>query len=426
MIRVIALRILESFFRRPWRNLLPMVLFMVLGLIYVLTKTPEYMTTGVLHVQDGSVLNSLTEIGDTGYAWVTPAQATMDQVTELLQTDSFVRALISQTALEEEMSKGPDEVWETMELVREDVWAESTGDTNVAFTATHTDPVVSLQLTEAAIETYLQFNINRSQADSTAARDFFTQLVSEYEAEKDAATQELSDYLLLHPEPIRGDRPAIEELQITNLTTDVVLAQERWQDARGKDEAARLAVAQSDQDIRQTYRVIDTPRLPEKPNNTSKKSMAVSLVAFTVVGGLLSVLSIIAGALIDRTFRYPVDVHQILELPVLAAVPVGEVYERTVEQEQFAYRMPTQEEINAQRKRARLIPLVEPPTLIIMPDEVNEIERITRERNRHGTNATTYGGQERVHANGFADRNVAPNTGFEDLPTTVLGRGGDR
>ena len=429
MFRVVALRLLEAFFRRPWRTILPIILFTILGVVYYVTKVPMYFTVGVMNVNEEIELGALTQINETGYAWVTPAEATMEQIGELMQTDSFVRAIISATPLENQMSGPIEEVGQLMEEVREGVWVESRGPNQLAIVASWDDAVTTHTLVESTVESYLLWHIRNGLLQTSAAEQFFTDTLSQYKSDLDETRKELEDYLLVHPEPLRGERPAIEKLQISSLQSNINLAEQRYVGALGKEENARVAAATTESVVRQRYQVVDEPRMPELPE-TSKKQAVITVLVFSVVGTLISILTVVGSAVLDRSFRFPVDVVHTLELPVLAAVPTGEIYERTTEK--FAYAAPDPVETRqASHRRARLIPLVEPPTLIIMPDEAeNELARIANERNRHGTTAeqhrNPYGGQERQHANGFTNGHVDSNPRIEDLPTTVLGRGSNR
>jgi hypothetical protein len=72
--------------------------------------------------------------------------------------------------------------------------------------------------------------------------------------------------------------------------------------------------------VRQTYILIDAPELPDKPE-ISTRQIAINLAVFLLVGIVLSSVAIVGSALLDRTFRFPFDVTQNLELPVLAAIP---------------------------------------------------------------------------------------------------------
>lgn len=319
MLRLVILRLLESYFRHRWLYLLPIVLMTAAAIAYYLMIKPVFIARGVFYVQQESLLTSITSLRDAGYTWETPAQNTSGEFSELLQTDAFVRSVIERTALEEEMSKGTEIVEETIENVRENVWLSTLGDNQIRVQARHESPILAQQLVAATFDTFLQWKINADRNEGQVAADFLVGLVADYKVELDNARQTLNEYLIAHPEPIRGDRPAIEELEIRRLESEITLAQDRYSSALDKDEDARLSVAQAANAIRQTYFLIDAPEIPTEPG-TSLKEIVINMLIFVVVGMILSIVGIVGGALLDRTLRFPIDVNYGLRLPVLTEI----------------------------------------------------------------------------------------------------------
>jgi len=56
-------RLLETFFRRKWLYLLPLVPFIALGVLTVLTTEPSYRSTAVVRVKLDTVLGQVTSDG---------------------------------------------------------------------------------------------------------------------------------------------------------------------------------------------------------------------------------------------------------------------------------------------------------------------------------------------------------------------------
>lgn len=321
MVRLVVLRILESYFRHRWLYLLPIVFMSILGAVFVLLTKPTYTAKGVLYVETQSYLASLTDVRDSGASWwTTPAQAVNEEISELLQTDAFVRAIIQRTSLEERMDEGSSTVEIIIEETRENVWPTPLGNNQLQVNAVHEDPEVAYQIVTAVIEGYLQWRVNADLAESEVAQEFFTTLIETYSADLSAAREAMRSYLAAHPVPLRGDRPGDEVLEISRLQAEIDLAASRYATALNKEEETRLAMAQIESDARQTYFLIDAPTIPEKPD-TSLKSMAVSGGIFMVIGIFLSGALIVGAAILDRSFRFPIDVWHRLDLPLLTMVP---------------------------------------------------------------------------------------------------------
>jgi uncharacterized protein involved in exopolysaccharide biosynthesis len=321
MARLIALRLLESYFRHRWLYLLPVVLLLAAGVAYYsFFAEPVYIVRGVLYVQPTSLLESLLAVSNEPFTSLTPADATASEIDELLQTRAFVRAVIANTDLEARMGESEQVVEETLEEAREAVWAEAQGKNQVMIAAAHEDPLIAFQLSQGMVDSYIQWRVNSDREESAAAQAFFAELISGYQADVDRERDALRAYLDTHPAPFRGERPASEQLEIDRLEGAISLAQSRHSSALDKEEDARLAMAQAEGNVRRTYYLIDAPTLPVEPI-TSLRRVARNVAIFGGVGALLSVVGIVGGALLDRSVRFPLDLEQTTKVPVLAMVP---------------------------------------------------------------------------------------------------------
>jgi hypothetical protein len=292
----------------------------IFGAIYFFVRERTYISSGVLFTEQSTLLSSLTAIQNEGYSWNTPAQDTTNQISDLIKTDAFVRAVIGETDLEAEMSKGDAVVADTISEVRKRIWATVAGTNQVEVSAAHPDPRVAFQLAQATIDTFIQWKINLDRIDSATAGDFFQDLIQVYQSDVEEAQQALRSYLEAHPEPVRGSRLDTEELEIQNLQAELDLAGTRLAQAMNKAEDARLAEAKIESTIQQKYTVVDAPNIPDKPH-TSRRQLAMNAAVFLAAGVLLSGIAVVGATVFERSFRLPVEVRQALALPVLAVVP---------------------------------------------------------------------------------------------------------
>ncbi|MBE2224362.1 MAG: lipopolysaccharide biosynthesis protein [Anaerolineae bacterium] len=320
MVRLILVRLLESYFRHRWLYLLPIVIMIIAATVFTLTKEPLYLTEGVLHVNRDSLINSLTIDTNNSFSWQTPAEQKTTEINDLLKTDAFIRAIVSQTDLESEMSGGSETIKTVLTDVRDAVWVKPEGNDQLLISATYKDPNITHQLVNAIVDNYVNWQINVQVTESANAQEFFKDLTQEYKSDLEYAQQELDGYLLSHPEPERGSRPQIEQVQISRLESEVQMAADRYVSSIRNEELARLAIIQAENTIKQSYFLVDAPKIPTSPE-TSLRAIAANALLFVVVGVLISGVGIVGGALLDRSFRVPLDVNQLLNLPVLATVP---------------------------------------------------------------------------------------------------------
>lgn len=320
MVRLVLLRLLESYFRHRWLYLLPIALMIPLAVLFILSGTSEYYASGRMFVEKQSLLASLTSSTSEGSWWLTPAQITRGELEELLATQAFVRSAVQKTDLEAKMAGGPAMMDEAFDEFRSSLSMSPIGDKLIEIGALNEDPRLAQQIVVATMEAYVQWKINTDYQESVAAQNFFANLITPYQDELQRARDELRSYLEAYPDPVRGDRPVDEQMEIARLQAQLESAEQKVNETLKAEEDARLALTKAESVVRQTYQVIDTPQLPDRPSS-GLRDRAVRGVIFPAVGLILGVVAIVLGALLDRTMRFPIDVRYSLELPVLAVVP---------------------------------------------------------------------------------------------------------
>jgi capsular polysaccharide biosynthesis protein len=320
MARLIILRILDSYFRHRWLNLLPIVIMIGLASASFTLAEPQYVSRGRLYVQKSSLLPSLTQLPSDGYTWRTPTQIALSEFQELVQTEAFVRSIIQKTDLEANMSGGSEAVKQTIDQFRLELSLQQVGDSVIEIAVTNKTPKFAQQLAAATIDAYTIWKLNGDQQESAVAQSFFRDVLPGYQGNLQKAREALKTYLEAHPAPLRGERPAQELLEIAQFQSTVDVATRRVENALEKEESARLAQAQAESSVRQDYLLIDAPTLPINPE-TSLRQRLIGPLIFVIVGIILTIVCVVGGALLDRSFRFPLDVLTSLDLPVLALVP---------------------------------------------------------------------------------------------------------
>jgi capsular polysaccharide biosynthesis protein len=322
MVRIIILRLLESYFRHRWLYLVPVVIALAAGGVFVAITPPSYSASGQLYVSQQNLLADLTSSNTGGSWWTSAAQATVTEINELIGTQAFIRSVIKKTDLEKQMADGPAAVDETITYARQILSIQPVGDKLVEISAKGEDPAIVYQIVVSTMDAYVQWKINSGYQESIAASTFFDNLIKPYQDEVDQTRSDLVTFLTDHPQPVRGDRPPEETMEMDRLQALVTQAEERLNSAKNNAESARLSQAKSESITKQTYMVIDQPQMPQDAK-ISTKAIATNLVIFLVVGIFLSVAGIVGGSLIDHSLRFPIDVRHGLSLPVLAMVPVA-------------------------------------------------------------------------------------------------------
>lgn len=322
MLRLVLLKFFESYFRHRWLYLLPMVIMSAVGVAFIMTSPVKYTSTATLYVEKQSLLASLTATQTDGSWWLSPAQITINEINELMSTKSFVRSAIQRTSLEAQMGGGTELVDQTISDFRGLLWLQPLGDKLVQIGANSEDPRLAQEVVNATLDAYVQWKVNTEYQESVVAQNFFANLIKPYQDNLDRTRDDLTIFLEMYPEPIRGERPPEETMELERLQAEVRRAEERVQATLNNEEEARLSQAKSESVTRQTYMMIDMPEPPSEPK-LSLRETAQNMIIFFGIGFVVSFGAIVFAALFDRTIRFPVDAYHALSLRVLAMVPVA-------------------------------------------------------------------------------------------------------
>jgi uncharacterized protein involved in exopolysaccharide biosynthesis len=309
-------RLLETFFRRWWLYLVPLVLLGIVGAMSVAKTKSAYKSFGTFNVETSTVLSNLSGNTDQGLTVQSPATETSNRLNSLLQTDQYIKDIVADAKLTEAVKSGAL----TLSDVRKSITTSPNGSNLVTVVAASRDPVVAQKLAAATIDAYVQSQIDTDASQSTAAVQFFDQLLKSDQVSLDQANQALTSYLAAHPSPVVGTRPDDEASEIARLNAAVTAAQNEYNNTLGKSQDAQLSTAQTKADVGQRLRVVDAPQVPLAPQAKLKKSI-LTFATFLILGLLLSGGAVVLATVLDHSLRSADDVEQRLGMRTLAVVP---------------------------------------------------------------------------------------------------------
>ena len=174
-------RLLETFFRRWWLYLLPMVLLVALGASVIAGRGTRYHAAGVIQVNRDTLLEP-DHVGrgnqNNTFGFDSPATYTSRQFNTLLGTDSFLDSVIKEAGLTTSVESGA--------LTHARSSAGRFGSplrvTNlIVVNASSRDPELSYRLASATIASYLQWQIDTDVTQSQSAEQFFESLLAPYQ-----------------------------------------------------------------------------------------------------------------------------------------------------------------------------------------------------------------------------------------------------
>ena len=292
--RLFISRMLETFFRRWWLFLLPVVLLGAVGVYSALGSGTTYRSIGVILVNRNTLLSELSAINSSsdGFGGDTPATYTSRQMNTLLQTDGFLDTVIDKAGLNEAVDTGAL----TRQGIRRSVGAQAAGDELVGVIAGTDNAELSLRLATSAIDSFKDWEVNNLQADSGAA---ITALQSRIDEQKD----------LIKSATTSG----VEPTTLAQLKGQLSAFEQQLAQAQQVDQS-------SASDVAQRLRTVDEPVLPTAPESSRQQDIQ-TVALFLVLGAIVSAAALVVLTILDRSVRYGEEIEARLHLPVLATIP---------------------------------------------------------------------------------------------------------
>ncbi len=310
-------RLVEAFFRRwPFYAVL-FVVALIIGVTSAARTPSEYTSSGAIFVDNQSLVTTQSGVQDGSFfSYLSPASFTSQELDGLLYTDVFMEGVVTRAGVQL-----PENAVAKSELIGELRQAVSTfpeSENLVRLVVTTGNPELSFRMASSIIDEFVQFQISVDVAESGASEEFFVQLVEDYEADLEEA-RDAVDNALRGVTDLAEASPR-QEAQIGRLRDAENLAESRFQSAASNLEASRLARAQTETDVRQSYSIFDPPQLPTQPNSGFQDSLTL-IAMFAVLGIILTLLGPLFAAFFSRTILFPEDLDPETTPRVVAKLP---------------------------------------------------------------------------------------------------------
>jgi uncharacterized protein involved in exopolysaccharide biosynthesis len=311
-----AKRYLGTFFRGRWLYIPVLLLLLgatVLG-TYYLART-QYEATARIWVDKPALDNVLAPNAPPDYL-TTPAQQQADKLTQLLQTDSFVAAILSNTTASGLLTSDADRD-RVIKDVRGKIAVTPLGANTIRITYAGSDPGLCQQMVQGTIDQFRSRDLTARLEQSAIERQFYEKQLKIYEDQVDAAAKRADDFQRDHPYP---DPSSPQYLELQGLQREVESARALLSATRTKVEQANAADSLSDTSRQYEFQVLDAPTVPNRPAAT------LTRLATYLALGLLASFAIILGAVAfatwqDTTIRDGDDLQRLTQVPLLDAIP---------------------------------------------------------------------------------------------------------
>ena len=309
-------RYLSTFYRGRWLYV-PVLLLLLAATVlgtYYLVRT-QYEATARIWVDRPALDNVLDPNSPSGYL-VSPGQQQADKLVQLIQTDSFVAAILTNTTAVGRLMGASDRD-QVIKDVRGKLTVTSLGANTVKITYAGSDPIFCQQVIQSAIDQFRTWDLTARVEQSAIERQFYQKQLQIYQAQVDAAAKRLDDFQRAHPYP---DPTSPQYLELQGLQRDMENARALLNAASTKIEQANAANALSDTSRQYEFQILDAPQVPAQPAATLTR-----LAAYLGLGLVIS-FGFILGAVAfatwqDTTLRNGDDLGRLTQVPLLDAVP---------------------------------------------------------------------------------------------------------
>ncbi len=292
---------------RRYRWLLAAILTLVwcagLGAAYVEYQT-TFESTATVWVLRASPELAQTSPDDPNVTLAqTAASQQVDLLSQLLQTDSFVRDVVESASLGPALAAAADQS-AYLDDVRKRFRTKALGTNVLTLSFAGRDPHIGAQMVNAALAVRAQRVAAARVAATTALTALYQKDYEVAQSQALDAQQRLADWTASHPSPL-SDVDQHEGAQL-RLTLD--LAQVRLADLRGRMDRAALAPALVEISGLE-FQVVDEPRDLIGPRGGARSAMSLAAVAF-VAGLALCSLLVLAGTLLAEPLVAPAEVDR--------------------------------------------------------------------------------------------------------------------
>jgi uncharacterized protein involved in exopolysaccharide biosynthesis len=309
-------RYLGTFYRGR-RLYIPVLLLLLaataLGTYYL--ASTQYEATARVWVDKPALDNVLDPNAPSGYA-VSPGQQQADKITQLLQTDSFVAAIISNTSASGRLVGDPERD-RVIKEVRGKLTVTPFGSNTIRIAYASGDPVLSQQIVQGAIDQFRSWDLTARVEQSAIERQFYQKQLQIYQDQVDAASKRVDDFQLDHPFP---DPASPQYLELQSLQRELDSARALLSATSARIEQANAANSLADTSRQYEFQVLDAPTVPTRP--TATLTRLAEYLALGIFASFALIFCAVAFATWqDTTIRNGDDLQRLTGVPLLDAIP---------------------------------------------------------------------------------------------------------
>ena len=309
-------RYLGTFYRGR-RLYVPLLLLLLAATIlgtYYLAST-QYEATARIWVDKPALDNVLDPNTPSTYL-VSPGQQQADKLNQLLQTDSFMVAVLTNTTMSGRLN-GDSERDRVIKEVRGKITVAPLGSNTVKVSYSGSDAVLCQQIVQGTIDQFRTWDLTARVEQSAIESQFYQKQLQIYQDQADAAAKRVDDFQRDHPYP---DPTSPQYLELQGLQRELESARALLSATQTKIEQANAANSLTDTSRQYEFQVLDAPTVPTHPAATLTR--LAEYLALGLVASFGLILCAVAFATWqDTTIRTGEDLQRLTNVPLLDAIP---------------------------------------------------------------------------------------------------------
>jgi uncharacterized protein involved in exopolysaccharide biosynthesis len=319
------MRFLVKLVKYWYLYLIPLLLIPTAGTIYGMRKSSTYESTAKLFVTKQTILKNLAPNDENIFA--STAQNVSDQMSQLLQSSSFLKDVAQDTSLNanhslDDPSDSADQTTDqgltpaqgaAVSRIAGSITVSANQTLNLVFiTSDDSNPRVAQELATGVIKEFNVFYAKQQKDYLTATRAELTKQLTDITAKRDKDTQDKTDYENSHPNVLRDPAATTADPRYKTLVDQVNADLASLASVNSDIAEIDLQLTQVNAGTPYNLTVQDPPTLPRQ------QTVKVSKVVIYPIGalvGLLALMAIIAGiqTKLDRKVYNRQDIESILD-----------------------------------------------------------------------------------------------------------------
>jgi len=310
----------HTFSRFWWLLLIPILVLPAAEAKNVRGSGSSFVASLNIYVQQTAASDATANAS----AWLSLAQIEAANITQWLQSPTFCLSVAKSSPLyTKQLALLPDPKSSVTTDLQQNVSVTAKGDNIVSIAYTSQNPALALQVDQGVLTAATSSMQVATSRVVSVNKAFYQSQLYNAEANERNSAQQLAAYMEQHGVTASNlDTQMTSDLTLATLYDQDKSDQQTVADLRQKIQAAvaqnSLPATLVNQD---GYYVADPPTVAYI--SASKKKELLSIGIALVLGLVLAGAFLVVMTAADRTFRAPSDVPLLLDLPVLAVVPLS-------------------------------------------------------------------------------------------------------